>query len=322
MRVLELPPSLGYRDVEVLYRAVAAGEPTLFDARRVEWVHPTGMLALLAAGKVARDQSGVASKLTLPEGQKGQQVTSYLSAAGFFRAASGVFDLPLAPPLRRPRRPADTLLEITPITTNSDVHKVVEHIRVRAAVVLERLRYPDSALVAFSVVLSEVCQNIVEHADGPGWVAAQSYKRMPGLPRAAVVVAVSDLGRGFQASLAERHASRFADRWGDVTALEAAFHLGKTRFADTGRGQGIMQIRRQIGRWDGLYSVRSGTARIADAPSWERTPPMEEQLTPFPGAHINIVIPDRIDHDHALHRDPTHRTVTPTHRTMTGRAAS
>lgn len=295
MRVLELPPSLGYRDVEVLYRAVAAGEPLLFDARRVQWVHPTGTVALLAAGTVARDRSGVASKLALPEGPKGQQVVSYLGSSGFFRAASEVFDSPFPRTPRHVHRSADTLLEVTPIATNSDVHKVVDKVQKKAAVVLDRLRYPTSALVSFSVILSEACQNILEHAEGLGWVAAQSYKRMPGLPRAAVVVAVSDVGRGFQASLAERHASRFADRWGDVTALEAAFHMGMTRFADRGRGQGIKQIRRLVGGWDGLLSVRSGTARIADAPSWESTPPMEEGLTRFPGAQVNIVIPDRVE---------------------------
>lgn len=296
MRVLELPPSLGYRDVEVLYRAVAAGEPLLFDARRVVWVHPTGMVALLAAGKVARDRSGVASKLTLPVGPKGQQVTSYLGAAGFFRAASEVFDSPFPWTPRRTRRPTDTLLEVTPIATNSDVHKAVDEVQAQAEVVLtERLRYDSPALAWFSMILSEVCQNIVEHAEAPGWVAAQAYKRMPGLPRAAVVIAVSDLGRGFQASLAERHASRFADRWDDAIALDAAFLQGMTRHPDTGRGQGIKQIRRLVGGWNGLFSIRSGTARIADAPEWGRTPPMEERLTPFPGAHVNIVIPDRTE---------------------------
>lgn len=297
MRVLELPPSVGYRDVEVLYRAVSADEPLLFDARRVEWVHPTGMVALLAAAKVARDRSGVASKLTLPEGRKGQGVSSYLGSSGFLRAAREVFDSPLPSTSRRGRRPADTLLEVTSIATNPDVHKVVDHVQSQAAVVLsDRLRYPKTSLVGFSLILAEACQNIVEHAQGSGWVAAQSYKRMPGLPRAAVVVAVSDVGQGFRASLAERHAFRWGDRWGDVTALEAAFHKGLTHSGAPGRGHGIRQIRRQIESWDGLFSVRSGTARIADAPSWDaETPPMEDGLTPFPGAQINIVIPDKAE---------------------------
>ena len=66
---------------------------------------------------------------------------------------------------------------------------------------------------------------------------------------------------------------------------------GLTRFPDSGRGHGIQQIRRQVRRWDGLISVRSGTARIADPPSWEEAPPLVTDLAVFPGAQINIVLP-------------------------------
>ena len=80
-----------------------------------------------------------------------------------------------------------------------------------------------------------------------------------------------------------------------MTALEAAFLLGLTRFHDSGRGQGIQQIRKQVGRWEGLVSVRSGTARIADTPEWTQMPPVEEGLAFFPGAQINIILPERSD---------------------------
>ena len=74
---------------------------------------------------------------------------------------------------------------------------------------------------------------------------------------------------------------------------EAAFIPGLTRFPDSGRGQGIQQIRKQVRRWDGGISIRTGTARIADVPAWDDTPPMEEGLAPFPGAQIHIVLPAR-----------------------------
>ncbi len=109
------------------------------------------------------------------------------------------------------------------------------------------------------------------------------------------MIAVSDLGIGFRGSLADEHSARFGDRWGDVTALEAAFIHGLTRFPDSGRGQGIQQIRKQVGRWEGLLSIRSGTARIADTPKWSQMPPVEEGLTFFPGAQINIILPEHVD---------------------------
>ena len=149
-------------------------------------------------------------------------------------------------------------------------------------------------MVQFSVILSEVCQNVIEHAEAPGWVAAQAYNWKKRLGRHVAVIAVSDLGCGFRASLESEYAARFGDRWGDATALEAAFLLGLTRFADTGRGQGIQQIRKQVGRWHGILSIRSGTARIADTPDWSSRPPLEEGLSHFPGSQINIILPERV----------------------------
>ena len=294
MRVLEIPPSLDYRTVEELYNGIEGLEsgPVLFDARRLRWIDPNGMVALLAAGTVVAEKTGTPPRLSLPEQQ---DVSGYLGRMGFPGAAKGVFEA-LPSGGRRAARDSDVLLEITPVTTNSDVHEVVERVQSRAGAILSTsLRYPAAAVVQFSVILSEVCQNIIEHAEGPGWVAAQSYNWTKRLGRHVVVIAVSDLGRGFRGSLADEHSARFGDRWGDVTALEAAFLLGLTRFPDSGRGQGIQQIRKQVGRWSGLLSIRSGTARIADTPDWTSMPPVEDGLTFFPGAQINIILPEKLD---------------------------
>jgi hypothetical protein len=42
-------------------------------------------------------------------------------------------------------------------------------------------------------------------------------------------------------------------------------------------------------------TIRSGTARIAQVPEWDDTPPMVEGLAPFPGAQISIVLPARVE---------------------------
>ncbi len=292
MRVIEVPASLDYRNLEVLYRQSGAGDagPVLFDARRLRWIDPNGMLLLLAAGKVAA-RGGAVPRISLPARQ---DVTDYLDRMGFHQAAAGIFKSG-ARRRRRPLPSSDVLLEITPVTTNSDVHDVVDRVQSRAGAILSNtLHYPPSAVVQFSVILSEVCQNIIEHAEAPGWVAAQAYNWKKRLGRHVAVIAVSDLGCGFRASLEAEHAARFGDRWGDATALEAAFLLGLTRFADTGRGQGIQQIRKQVGRWHGILSIRSGTARIADTPDWSSRPPLEEGLARFPGSQINIILPERV----------------------------
>ena len=297
MRVIDLPASLDFQTLDALFAEVveAGSEKILFDGRHLRWVGPNGMVGLLAAGSVGRDRSGEAAVLEL--GAAGD-VKSYLGRMGFFQAAEGIFAAGTPFPRRSPGE-SDVLLEITPITTNSDVHDVVERVQKRAGAILSNtLGHPQSSVVQFSVILSEVCQNILEHAEAPGWVAAQSYNWSKRLGRHVVIISVVDLGRGFRGSLSDEHSARFADRWGDVTALEAAFIHGLTRFPDSGRGQGIQQIRKQVRRWDGLISIRSGTARIADVPKWFDAPPLEEELSDFPGTQINIVLPERVeDHD-------------------------
>jgi len=292
VKVIGLPGSLDYTSYDQLIDELpeVEGGPVLFDGHRLRWVDPNGMVSLLAAGTVARQRSGVSPRLQLPDQQ---DVQGYMARMGFFEQAQEIFDLPGGSTRRRSGE-SDVLLEITPITTNHDIHDVVDRVQQRAGTILSRtLNYPPTAVVQFSVILSEVCQNIIEHAEAPGWVAAQSYNWSKRLGRHVLVIAVTDLGRGFKGSLADEHSARFADRWGDVTALEAAFIHGLTRFPDSGRGQGIQQIRKQVRRWDGLISIRSGTARIADVPDWIDSPPMETDLTDFPGAQINIILPER-----------------------------
>ncbi len=294
MNVIALPASLDHRTLDALLdeTAVAEGGRVLFDARHVRWFGPSGMVGLLAAGRVARDRSGQAPHLRLPEHP---DVPGYLARMGFFQEAEGLFEMDQRPP-RRPGGASDVLLEITPVTTNSDVHEVVDRVQKRAGAILSRtLHYPPTAVVQFSVILSEVCQNIIEHADAPGWVAAQAYNWQKRLGRHVLNIAVADLGRGFRGSLEKEHSARFGDRWSDATALEAAFIHGLTRFPDSGRGQGIQQIRKQVRRWDGTISIRSGTARIADVPSWDDAPPLQEGLASFPGTQISIILPGRVE---------------------------
>lgn len=268
-----------------------SGERTLFDARHLRWIDPNGMVGLLVAGTVAAEKQGTIPRLELPENA---DVNGYLARMAFFEVAKGVFDFE-APGRRGSGGSSDVLLEITPIAANADVHSVIDRVQDKAGAILSsKLGYPPTAVVQFSVILSEVCQNIIEHAEAPGWVAVQAYNWAKRLGRFVVVISVMDVGRGFRGSLSDEHSARYADRWGDATALEAAFLHGLTRFSDSGRGQGIQQIRRQVRRWDGAITIRSGTARIGQVPEWDDTPPLVDGLAPLPGSQISIVLPARV----------------------------
>jgi len=290
LQIIPVPGNLESSALDQLARELTKGgeEKVLFDARHLRWVEPGGIVGLLAAGFVVRERQGTPPRLQLADSG---DVPNYLSRMNFFEAAEAVFDLDIRPP-RRAWNSSDVLLEVTPITTNTDIHAVVDRVQEQAGAILSRtLNYPTSSVVQFSVILSEVCQNIIEHAEAPGWVAAQSYHWAKRLGRQVLILTVMDVGKGFKGSLADTHATRFGDRWGDATALEAAFIHGLTRFPDSGRGQGIQQIRKQVRRWRGGISIRSGTARIADVPDWDDSPPLEENLPSFPGAQIHIVLP-------------------------------
>jgi hypothetical protein len=292
LQIIPVPGTLDWAAFDQLaHELTKVGEQkVLFDARRLRWVDPGGIVGLLAAGALVRNQQKVLPRLQLAEA--GDTVT-YLARMNFFESAEPVFELDIRPP-RRSRNSSDVLLEVTPITTNADIHAVVNRVQEQAGTILANsLHYAPSAVVQFSVILSEVCQNIIEHAEAPGWVAAQSYNWAKRLGRQVLILSVMDVGKGFKGSLADTHATRFGDRWGDATALEAAFIHGLTRFPDSGRGQGIQQIRKQVRRWEGAIGIRSGTARIADVPAWDDTPPLEENLPFFPGAQIHIVLPGR-----------------------------
>ena len=292
MKPIPVPPSLeeGSFDALVATLNQTDEERLLLDARRLRWVDPYGMTGLLSIGGWLKRQ-GRRATLQLPDNT---DVTSYLSRMDFYRHAQELFEV--HGQAARPKGGgSDVLLEVTPIRSHGDIHQVVDRVQERAGRILTtELHYPRASAVQFSVMLSEVCQNVVEHAQADGWVAAQRYDWKQRLGRKVVVIAVMDLGIGFRGSLGSEHGTRYADRWSDATALEGAFIHGLTRFADPGRGQGIQQIRRVVKRWDGRVTVRSGSARIADVPEWDEHARLQTGLAQFPGSQIGIVLPARV----------------------------
>ena len=294
-RVIEVPATLDEAGFEELVRALAevggGGTRILLDARQVSWVSPYGLIGLLAIGQAARQTTGLAPLIEPPDDA---EVRSYIDRMHFWPAAAEVFELEASPP--RKHGEVDTLLEITPIRSHEDVHRVVEGVKDRAQrILLNQLHYTRPSVIHFSVMLSEVCQNILEHADSIGWVCAQRYHWKRRLGRDVVVLAVMDVGIGFEGSLGAEHARRFGEAWSAAAALEAAFLNGESRFRDPGRGQGLQAIRRQVIKWDGAVRIRSGDAMIARVPEWDDTPPLQSGLTAFPGAQIMIVLPERVD---------------------------
>ena len=283
--ILTVPPSLDDGTFESLLQPLAAlpnDAKVLVDARHTRWSSPYGLVSLLT---LAQSRSGDKPQFIPPEDPN---TASYWARSGFFRHAEKHFEI-MRPVPRARSGDTSALLEITPIVQTEDVQHVVAQIQERSKAIMDALKFPPSSSVGFSVVLSESCQNIIEHAGGPGWVAVQTYDWQKRLGRKVVVIAVTDCGLGFMESLAPKRAGR--DRWDDAAALEAAVMRSTSRFHDPGRGQGLAGIRRYVAKWDAKLTVRSGTARIGFIPPWDDEPALLEHLAPFPGAQMQIIIP-------------------------------
>lgn len=289
--VITVPPSLDDHTFEQVVEQLASIPPDarlLVDARHTRWASPYGLTALLALGQTREERASFAA----PEAD---ETASYWARTGFFRHAEEIYDLHGSVPKARGGE-SSVLLEITPVARSEDVHEVVGRIQQKAQQILSKeLNIDAKATVGFAMTLSEVCQNIVEHAGQGGWVGVQTYtwrKRLGN--RRVVVIAVCDAGLGFRQSLESAPGRVRSDRWDDAAALEEAVIRGVSRFRDPGRGQGLAGVRRYVGRWDGKVSVRSGTAKIAIVPTWDDDVPLVEKLAPFPGSQVQVTIPERV----------------------------
>lgn len=295
-RVVEVPTSFDERSFEAFAQSLAAGPLTdrlLFDARGAKWSSPVGFVAMLTAAQAVREAGGPTPQFTIPEAA---DVKRYWTRIGLFNHLAELVEIVGKPPRVKVESQSDVLLDVTPVRASEDVHAVVGKIQAAASRILQgELGLEAKASMGFAMALSEACQNIVEHAGTGGWVSVHAYTYRRRLKRRVVVIAVSDAGVGFRRSLEATQARRFGDRWGDAAALEAAVIQNVSRFRDPGRGQGIAGIKRYLARWQGKLTIRSGTARIAIVPAWDDDSPLLEQLAPFPGAQVQIVIPAQQD---------------------------
>jgi anti-anti-sigma regulatory factor len=296
-RTIIPPPSLDESTFERLMQQMrACGQlppgQMVIDLEHLRFIDPYGMVGLLAVARFLR-QHAVEPVVILP---RAEEVMKYLDRMDFSRHAQGLCSIGLAAlwPEGEYTRSAhsDVLLEITPIARSEDIHFIVDRVRERAQTILSlNLHYEQAAIDGFVVALSEVCQNIPEHSQDVGYVAIQKYHYGRRLGKNLVKIAVMDLGVGFQASLAPKYAGQ-VPKWSDLSALRLAIFEGASRYDDPGRGQGLTAVRRFVERWKGKLMIRSGGARLAIIPAWDKGASRQTGLMPFPGTQVSIVLPE------------------------------
>ena len=257
------------------------------DLSDAAFIDPYGMLGLLEIGELCMLED-VKKTVILP---RSDEVCRYLDRMDFFTHARRYFSLESssgeAPGKYLRSAASDVLLEITPVEKSNDIHFIVGKVRDRAqAILAAHLRYDERTINGFIVALSEVCQNIIEHSENKGFVGIQKY-RYSSLNKNIVKIAVMDVGIGFRKSLSSRFKLR-----SDLEAIDKALLHGASRHEDEGRGHGLAAVRRFVNQWQGKLSIRSGTARLSIIPKWARGSEQQRNLIPFPGAQINILLPE------------------------------
>jgi anti-sigma regulatory factor (Ser/Thr protein kinase) len=228
--VITVPPSLDDHTFEQVLEQlapVAIDQKVLVDARHTRWASPYGLTALLTLAQ----SRGTQAAFTGPETE---ETASYWQRCGFYRYAEELFEMHgHIPRARTQAAESNVLLEITPVAQSDDVHGVVERIQAKAQQILvNELNLDPMATMRFAMTLSEVCQNIVEHAQTMGWVAVQTYRYRQRLGRRVVVIAVCDAGIGFRRSLESAPGRKLSDRWDDAAALEEAVIRGGSPGSD------------------------------------------------------------------------------------------
>ena len=293
MQVILLPKLLDGHTVDLLASEIATWPPEgplLIDAHATEWASPPAFVGLLTLGQALEELGAPRPRFTLPMAD----TASYWAKAGFLAHADRLFELHGKVPRRRPDEQSEMLLPVTEIREAKDVHEVVGSISDRAAAMLRNELHLEASVVGgFGQSLSEICQNIVEHAGTGGWAAAHIYHYRRRLGRKVAMIAVSDAGIGFRRSLEPTQSKRYGDRWDDATALEAGLIHSISRFRDPGRGQGLAGTKRYLARWQGKIAIRSGTARVAIVPAWDDEPPMTTGLAWFPGTQVTLEVPGK-----------------------------
>jgi hypothetical protein len=213
---------------------------------------------------------------------------TYLARAGFFEQLDNT--IRIEPPLQ----PSETfhqvyrggninLLELTQLDATTLLPTCLDQI---VAVLRTRLRYKRPDAYDTAIMISEVSQNIADHATSAhGYLMLQVFGK--GTKR-FLQIGIADSGCGIKQSLQKN--PRFHHITGDATALRCATSPGTSEFTDQTRGTGLYHLLRITISQQGMVRVQSGDGVLVHKPSYAR-PWITTASTRRPGTHVAITLP-------------------------------
>jgi anti-sigma regulatory factor (Ser/Thr protein kinase) len=256
-------------------QAANEGEITI-DLQTAGFIDPYGAACLcLAARQMAQRQQRLV--VVLPSQRRAQATVAQTGLVAALRPYAEVRNLP-GHELREEHRGT---LPLNPIRSRSDVQTVVAYL---VGLAQQRLGFDPGDVLDASKVVSELCNNVVDHSQADGLAVAQIYQDRQG--RRYVSLAVADPGIGIRASLAKRHPE--ATQWRHGEAIERA--LGGLSSRTSGGGAGLRSIYAVVHRYVGRLVIRSGDERLTV--SSERQPRTLDGAW-FPGTQVGISFSQR-----------------------------
>ncbi len=270
--------------------------PLELDLTKVGFIDPYGMAGLvLFLNHLPEEAKPVYLRLPGfdPESPTGgatgasTQATSYLTRMNFWEA---VFESINAPAEKIPLRPKgladnNVLLDITVFRTHDTISDMLH----QTGEILQNLGYTVTARGHVLEVLSELCSNVLLHANTlfGGVAAMQTYRNRTGTRY--VVMGIGDAGIGVRKSLASNTA--LSNRLqSDAQALGVAVQAGASRYGVGGHGGGLPRVLEIARRYGGRVAFRSGAGALAyNGESDERR---AFDASPLQGTQLRISLPE------------------------------
>lgn len=260
-RVVAMFPSRTARRLDFL-RAHETAEGRELNLIDVRWLDPLHLVGIAAEAHLAQQAGSRLRLVGVHEDQANYAARMHLGR--IIELFGGEHELPEV----IERDQTDSLLELRPLRNPIDVEQLT-------ALVYNRVSVSDPAAArALHVALAEVGDNVCQHAQSIGFMAAQTIAE-----HGVLRFAVADAGVGLQATLSGLGASD------DHRALELALS-GHRRLATPGHGYGLPRTIEIITRLQGEMLLASGLAarKIEATRHFDRVLDRAYQGTIFEGA--------------------------------------
>lgn len=239
------------------------------DLAATGFVEPVGLVVLACL----LDQAGTLGWPIEFIGPRNRDAASYLSRMGIARIAESVgcaHDLSSV----SHRAPEDRFVELSRFGPDDPADDLIELVLAR----VDEWNEDDLLRGKLYDNFYELGLNIEEHAERPGFLAAQYYPQLD-----LVQFAVADWGIGVRASLeSARHAYPSAGE-----AIVAAATSRVTRKEGAG-GAGLPSVVKDITNWKGEVRIRSGGALVRFRPG--EPPRVVERDADLPGTLVSVEV--------------------------------